>query len=117
MIWLVVVLGSVGAGWLLGRGDADSNLRSASESAPETVLTVLLGVAIGLYGRDRIRLRRTYASPSIAYLAKALFFASLSPAAAWMFAPINWPAWSLQLCAIGCASGAALWLGNLPARL
>lgn len=117
MIWLVVVLGSVGVGWMLGRGDAAANARQAGEAAPEAILTVTLGAAIGLYGRDRIRLRRTYASPTLAYSGKAFFFAALSPAAAWMFAPLDWPSWSLHLCSAGCAAGAALWLGNLPTRL
>lgn len=117
MIWLVVVLGSVGAGWMLGRGDAMANGRLAAAAAPEALLTVTLGAAVGLYGRERIRLRRTYASPTLAYLGKAGFFAALSPAAAWILAPIAWPVWSLHLCAAGCAAGAALWVGNLPVRL
>jgi hypothetical protein len=117
MIWLVLVLGSVGAGWMLGRGDAAANFRLAAACAPESLLTVTLGASIGLYGRDRIRLRRTYASPTAAYLGKALFFAALAPAAAWILAPLGWPASSLPLCAAGCGAGAALWIGNLPSRL
>lgn len=117
MIWLVVVLGSVGAGWMLGRGDAAVNVRLAAAAAPEALLTMALGSAVGLYGRDRIRLRRTYASPTLGYLGKAFFFAALSPAATWMFAPVAWPSWTLQACAAGGAAGIALWLGNLPTRL
>jgi hypothetical protein len=117
MIWIAVVLGSIGAGWLLGHGDAASNLRAASASAAVHLLTASLGVTIGLYGRDRIRLRRTYASPTLAYLGKALLFASLSAAAAMIFSPLDWPPSSLHLSAGGCALGAALWLGNLPTRL
>jgi hypothetical protein len=117
MIWLVLVLGSIGAGWLFGHGDASDNAFAASASAPVHLLTAALGVTFGLYGRDRIRLRRTYASPTLAYLGKALFFVSLSPAAAWILSPVAWPMSSLHLSAGGCALGAALWLGNLPTRL
>lgn len=117
MIWLVVLLGSIGAGWLLGHGDAAANLRAAAASAPLCLSTAMMGVTLGLYGRDRIRLRRTYASPSLAFLGKTLFVFSLSPAAAWMLAPIAWPPLCLQVCSAGCAIGAAIWLGNLPSKL
>ena len=113
MIWLVLVLGSVGAGWLFGHGEPDLH-RSI---APVHLLTATLGLGFGLYGRDRIRLRRTYASPTLAYAAKALFFASLSPAAAFILSPIDWPMSVLHLSAVGCALSAAIWIGNLPARL
>jgi len=113
MIWLVLVLGSVGAGWLFGRGELDLH-RSV---APVHLLTATLGLGFGLYGRDRIRLRRTYASPSLAYAGKALFFASLSPAAAYILSPIAWPVSVLHLSAVGCALGAAIYLGNLPTKL
>ena len=113
MIWLVLVLGFVGAGWLFGRGELDLH-RAA---APVHLLTAMLGLGFGLYGRDRIRLRRTYASPTLADAGKALFFASLSPAAAFVLSPIDWPTSVLHLSAVGCALGAAIWLGNLPARL
>lgn len=117
MIWLVLVLGSVGAGWLFGRGDLDINLRAAAASAPVHVLTATLGLGFGLYGRDRVRLRRTYASPTLAYLGKLLFFVSISTAALLILSPVAWPLLSLHLPAGGCALGAALWLGNLPTRL
>jgi hypothetical protein len=117
MIWLVAVLGAVGAGWLLGRGDASLNMNAAAASAPVHLLTASLGVTFGLYGRDCIRLRRTYASPTLAYTGKLLFFASLAPAAAVILSPVAWPVSSLHFSSAGCALGTALWLGNLPTRL
>jgi hypothetical protein len=117
MIWLAVLLGSVGAGWLLGRGDAAANFRAASTSAPEHLLLALLGVTLGWYGRDRVRLRKAYSSPSLAHAGKVLFVASLSPALTWIVAPVDWPASWLSIFAAGCAGGAALWIGNLPTRL
>jgi hypothetical protein len=117
MIWLVAVLGSVGAGWLAGHGDAAANARAAAASAPADLMAAMLGVTLGLYGRDRVRLHRTYASPTLAYLGKALLFAFLSPAAAWTLAPVAWPPSCLHLFAAGCGAGAGIWLGNLPSRL
>lgn len=117
MIWAALVLASVGAGWLLGRGDASANLETASSSAPVHLLLVLLGATLGLYGRDRVRLRRAYASPSLAYAGKFLFFAGLAPAATWSLAPVDWPAALLPALAAGCAAGVATWIANLPPRL
>jgi peptidoglycan/LPS O-acetylase OafA/YrhL len=117
MIWVVVVLGSVGSGWLLGHGDVVANGRYAVESASQHLLTVMLGVTIGLYGRDRVRLRRAYASPSMAYAGKALFFASLSLACAWSFSPLDWPTSCLHASAAAGAVGASAWTGNLPPKL
>lgn len=117
MMWLAIVLGAVGAGWLLGHGDAAANARAAALAAPESLLTAMLGVTVGLYGRDRIRLRRTYASPTLAYLGKVCVFASLAPAAAWTLAPVDWTPSCLPLFAAGVAAGTAVWLGNLPSRL
>ena len=117
MIWLVLVLGSVGVGWLFGRGDIHLNMSAAAASAPTHLLTATLGIGFGLYGRDRLRLRRTYASPTLAYLAKALFFASLSSGAVLTLSPVALPISLLHVSASGCALGAALWLGNLPTRL
>ena len=117
MIWAAVVLGSVGLGWLLGHGDAAANLRAASMSAPEPLLLTVLGVTLGLYGRDRTRLRKSYASPSLAFAGKFLFVAFLAPAATFVLAPVDWPAAWLHGFAAGCAGGAALWVGNLPPRL
>jgi len=117
MIWLAAVLASVGAGWLLGHGDAAANARAAVESAPQNLLTAILGLTTGLYARERIRLRRTYASPTLAYLGKLLVFASLAPATAWVFAPLSWPSSCLHLFSAGVAAGALIWLGNLPSRL
>jgi hypothetical protein len=117
MIWMALVLGSVGAGWLLGRGDAAANLQAAVAAAPEPLLLSLLGVMVGLYGRDRIRLRRTYPSPSFAYVGKLICAASLAPAATFLFAPVDWPVTWLPGFAAGCGGGAALWLSNLPLRV
>jgi len=117
MIWIAVILGSVGAGWLLGRGDAAANLQAASASAAEPLLLVLLGVAVGMYGRDRNRLRKSYPSPSLAYCGKFFLVAFLSPAATFVLSPVDLPVTWLPAFAAGCAGGVALWLGNLPRRL
>jgi len=117
MIWICLVLGSVGLGWLLGNGDAAANLRAAGADAPASLLTALLGVTLGLCGRDRVRLGRTYASPTAAYLGKALLFVSLAAVAAWTLSPVDAPALRPRTFAVGIAAGTALWLGNLPSRL
>jgi len=117
MIWLAIVLASVGAGWIFGHGDAAFNAACAAESAPQDLLTGVLGVTIGLYGRDRVRLRRTYASPSLCYAGKVLLFVSLSPATAWTLSPLAWPPACLHLFSAGVALGVSIWLGNLPPRL
>jgi hypothetical protein len=117
VIWLIIVLGSVCAGRILGQGAAAANLRAASSLAPELLLVFLLGVTLGLYGRDRIRLRRAYASPSLSYLGKVLLVAFLSPAATFVLSPVDWPVAWLPAFAAGGAIGAAVWIGNLPPRL
>jgi len=117
MIWAAIVLASVAAGWLLGRGDAAANLHAASSSAPEHLLLTLLGVSVGLYGRDRIRLRRTYASPTVSYTGKLLLVAAFSLSATFVLAPVDWSASWLAVFAAGGAGGTALWLSNLPLRL
>src|SRR6185295_17758156 len=109
--------GSVGLGWLLGGGDAAANLRLASAASPELLLTALLGVTTGFCARDRIRLRRTYASPTLAYLGKGLFFSALAAGAVASLAPVAWPPLTLRLCAGLAAAGAGTWIGNLPPRL
>ena len=117
MIWLAMVLLSVGTGWLFGHGDAAANLRAASQAAPVDVAGTLLGVTLGLLNRDRVRLRRTYASPTLAYLGKFGAFASLAAAATFVLSPVAWgPVW-LHACAAGAAMGTRSWLGNLPSRL
>lgn len=68
MIWIVIFAAAVGAGWLTGHGDAAANARAAAEAAPADLLGALLGLTAGLYGRDRARLGRAYASPTLAYL-------------------------------------------------
>ena len=117
MIWMALVLASVGAGWLLGRGDAAANFQAAVDAAPEPLLLFLLGLTAGLYGRDRIRLRRAHPSPSFAYVGKLLFMACVAPAATFLFAPVDWPVTWLPGFAAGGGGAAALWLGNLPMRL
>ena len=117
MIWLVIVAISVAAGWLLGQGDAATHLQAAIAAAPAGGLALLLGVTLGFYGRDRVRLRRTYASPSLAYLGKLLLFASLAASTAWVLAPLAWPRSCLHYFAAAGAAGAAVWVGNLPPRL
>jgi len=117
MIWICLVLGSVGLGWLLGSGDAAANLRAAAGDAPGALLTALLGVTLGLCGRDRVRVGRTYASPTLAYLGKALLFVSLAAVAAWTLSPVDAPAFRPRTFAVGVAAGTALWMGNLPSRL
>jgi len=117
MIWLILVLGSVCAGRLLGQGDAAANLHVASSLAPELLLTLLLGATVGLYGRDRIRLRKSYASPTLAYGGKFCLVGFLAPGATFVLAPVDWPVSWLQGFAAGCAIGAAIWVGSLPPRL
>jgi len=117
MIWLILIAGSVGLGWLLGGGDAAANVRLASAAGPEFLLTTLLGITTGLCARDRIRLRRTYASPTLAYLGKGLHFAALAVAATAILSPVAWAPYALGLCAALTALGAGIWLGNLPPRL
>ena len=117
MIWLTVLPAALGAGWLLGGGDAATNLRAALQASPIHLLAVLQGVTVGLYGRERIRLRRAYASPTLAYLGKRLFLAALTGAATFAGSPVDWAASSLHAFAASAALGAAMWVGNLPSRL
>jgi hypothetical protein len=117
MIWIPWIAAAVGAGWLFGRGDAAENFRRLEESALREGLLALLGVTGGMCLRDRVRLGRTYASPTAAYLGKALFMAALGGAAAYAFSPVAWPARFLDALAAAAALGSALWLGNLPRRL
>ena len=117
MIWLVGIVLCVGVGWLFGQGDVTVHPGIARASAPADGLTLLLGVTLGFYGRDRVRLRRTYASPSASYAAKAIFFASLAAAATWVCSPVSWPPSCLHVFAATGAAGSAIWLGNLPPKL
>lgn len=117
MIWIILTVGAVALGWLLGNGDAAANLRLASAAGPELLLTTLMGITTGLCARDRTRLRRTYASPTLAYLGKGLFFSALAAGLVASFAPVDWPDFALRLCAGFAAAGAGTWIGNLPPRL
>ncbi|HLF95392.1 MAG TPA: hypothetical protein VJB14_18130 [Planctomycetota bacterium] len=117
MIWLVIVLASVAAGWLFGHGDAAANARAAAHAAPADLLTVLLGATLGLFGRDRLRRRLTYASPTVGLLGKLVLFAGLSGAATFLFSPVAWPPTGLHASALVTASGLRAWLANLPMKL
>jgi hypothetical protein len=117
MIWIAMVLIAVGAGWLFGRGDAAANAQVAIHSAPVDLLGVLQGAALGLLNRDRVRLRRTHASPTISHLGKIWFFASLCGAATFALSPVAWgPEW-LHAAAAMTGLGTVAWLGNLPSKL
>ena len=117
MIWMAIVLLSVGAGWLLGHGDAAANLRVAKQVALVDLLGFLLGANLGLINRDRVRLRRTYSSPALAFLGKLGVFASFAVAATFVLSPVAWPPAMVHASAAGGAAGACLWLGNLPLKL
>ncbi len=117
MIWIVIFAAAVGAGWLLGHGDAAANARAAAQAAPADLLGAMLGATLGLYGRDRIRLRRTYASPSLAWLGKRLLLGAAGAAAVFVLSPVEWPRTCLDAFAAAGAVGAAVWIGNLPAKL
>jgi hypothetical protein len=117
VIWLVAGVASVATGWLLGRGDAAANWSAASAGALADALLTGLGVTLGLYGRDRIRLRRTYASPAAAYLGKRFTFAALAAAATFTLSPVDWPPESMHAFAAAAAAGATAWVGNLPPKL
>jgi hypothetical protein len=117
VIWIPWIAAAVGAGWLLGGGDAAENLRRLEEAGGREGLLALLGVTAGLCLRDRVRLGRTYASPTLAYVGKALFMAAAGGAATYAFSPVAWPAAVPDALAGAAALGLALWLGNLPRRL
>ncbi len=117
MIWIVLVVAAVASGWGFGHGDAASNWAAVSARAPADLLGALLGVTLGLYGRDRIRLRRTYASPTAAYLGKRLAVAGMAAAATFALSPVAWPPESMHAFAAAAAAGAAAWVGNLPPKL
>ena len=107
----------MGCGWLAGHGDAAANARAAAAAAPANLLVVMLGVTLGLYGRDRVRLRRTYASPTLAYLGKAFAFVALAAASTFVLSPVAWPVACLHLFAGLCGLGLCVWSGNLPSKL
>lgn len=117
MIALVVTIASVGGGWLLGHGDAAANARAAAAGAPVSLLVGLLGLTGGLYGRERIRHRRTHASPTVAYVGKRAALAALAASATFVLSPVAWPAGCLPLFAAAFAAGSAAWVGNLPIKL
>lgn len=117
MIWLVAGAVSLAAGWLLGRGDAAENLRAARATALADLAGASLGLTLGLLLRERVRLRLTHASPTLAYLGKRLFAASAVAAATFAFAPVAWPPSVLHALAAAGAAGLALWSSNLPVKL
>ncbi len=107
MIWMVVLAAALGAGWLAGHGDAAANFRAAAERAPADLLGLMMGVTVGLCGRDRIRLRRAYASPTLAWLGKRLMLGSVAAGAVFTLSPVAWPAGCLDAFAAAAAAGAA----------
>jgi hypothetical protein len=117
VIWIALTGASVAAGWLLGRGDAAANLQAVREGAPVWSLVLLLGLVAGGYGRDRIRLRRSYASPTRGWLGKMLCGAGLLPGIVFAASPVDWSAGALPGLAALAAAGLAVWLGNLPEKL
>jgi hypothetical protein len=117
MIWIVFFAASIAAGWLLGQGDAAANARAAADHLSQDGTGAMLGATLGLYARDRIRLRRAYASPAAAWLGKRLLGTALAAAATYAFSPVAWPAASTHAFAAAAAVGAAVWIGNLPPRL
>lgn len=117
MIWIALTGVSIALGWVFGRGDAEANLAAARLTAPLWGLVLLLGLTAGAYGRDRVRLRRTYASPTRGWLAKVLFFAGLLCGLTFVGSPVDWRPEVLPWLAGLAASGLAFWMGNLPEKL
>lgn len=117
MIWIALAAVSIALGWVFGRGDAEANLAAARLTAPLWGLVLLLGLTAGGYGRDRVRLRRTYASPTRGWLAKTLLFAGVSAGGTFLAAPVDWSPEVLPFLAAVAASGLAVWMGNLPEKL
>lgn len=117
MIWIALAGVSIAVGWVFGRGDAEANLAAARATSPLWGLVLLLGLTAGGYGRDRVRLRRTYASPTRSWLAKVLLFAGLLSGLTFISAPVDWSPESLPWLAGLAASGLAFWMGNLPEKL
>ena len=117
MIWFAIAGASVAAGWLLGGGDAAVNLQAARASAAADFVGASLGLSLGLLLRERIRLRRTHASPTLSYLGKRLFLATAVAAATFAASPVAWPSSCLHVLAAAGAAGLALWSSNLPVKL
>ncbi len=117
MIWLVIAAASVAGGWLLGEGDVASNLRDARASAAADFLGASLGISVGLLLRERVRLRKTHASPSLSYLGKRLFLAAAVAAVTFAVSPVAWPPCCLHGLAAAGAAGLAVWSANLPVKL
>ena len=113
MIWLVIILASVAAGWLCGHGDAAANVRVATLA---DLLVLLLGGTLGLFGRDRLRRRLTHASPTLGHLGKLVLFAGASGAATFLLSPVAWPPAGLHASLVVMAAGLRAWLANLPLR-
>jgi hypothetical protein len=117
VIWIVIAAAMTALGWLLGTGTASANWDRARDRAAELALLLLLGACGGWLGRDRVRLRWSYASPSRAWGGKTLFFLSGAAALTASASPVSWPETALPGCAALAACGLAVWLGNLPQRL
>ncbi len=117
MIWLVIAAASVSGGWLLGDGDLTSNLRAARAAAAADLLGGSLGISMGLLLRERVRLRKTHASPSLSYLGKRLFLAAAVAAVTFAASPVAWPPSCLHGLAAAGAAGLLVWSANLPVKL
>ena len=117
MTWLVLAGAAVAAGWLLGDGDAAENLRAARSRAAVDLLGAAFGLSLGLLARERIRLRRGHASPTVSYAGKRVFLAGAVAACVFAFAPVAWSPECLHAFAALGAAGLALWSGNLPIKL
>lgn len=114
MIWLVTAAAAVSAGWLFGRGDAAENLRAFAPAHP---LGASLGLSLGVLLRERVRFRRTHASPSLSFIGKRVFLAAAIAAATFALSPVAWPPPVLHALAAAGAAGLALWSANLPLKL
>jgi hypothetical protein len=117
VIWLVIAGAAVAGGWLLGEGDAAANWRTARAAAAADLVGASLGLSVGLLLRERIRLRRAYASPTRSYGGKRVAQAAAVAAAVFALSPVDWPPACLHAFAAAAGAGLALWSGNLPVKL
>jgi hypothetical protein len=117
MIWIALVAAAAGCGWLLGTGSQAANLEAARAGAPLWGAVLCLGLTGGGYGRERVRRRLAYASPTRAWLAKVAGMAGLIGMGTFAGSPVAWdPSWLPWMAGLA-ASGIAGWVSNLPRRL
>jgi membrane associated rhomboid family serine protease len=117
VIWLASAVAAALLGWAFGTGDQSANLRAARTSAPSWGLLILLAATLGGFGRERLRLRRSYASPTRAWLGKTLAAAGLIVLGTFAGTPVDWDPVQVSWAAAGAGLGGALWLANLPRKL